>query len=103
MIAFDTPSAQVSPIIHPFADAFLLGFVSAMSFISALFFLRFWKHTRDTLFLSFTFFFVIQGIGNAALLGVEHPNEGGLWYTASRFLAIIAVLGSIVWKNVGDK
>ncbi len=103
MIVLLSGPARLAPISHPIADAFLLGFASACSFIAALFFLRFWKSTRDRLFLAFSLFFVIQGIGNAALLGVEHPNEGGLWNTLIRFLAIIGLLGAILWKNTVEK
>ena len=103
MIALMSVPTPPAPISHPIADAFLLGFASACSLIAALFFLRFWKSTRDRLFLAFSLFFVIQGISNAALLGVEHPNEGGLWNTLIRFLAIIGLLGAILWKNTVEK
>jgi uncharacterized membrane protein HdeD (DUF308 family) len=103
MIVFDSPAAPLAPIAHPFADAFLLGVVSACSFIAALFFLKFWRSTRDLLFLAFSVFFAIQGITNAALLGVDHPNEGGLWNTLIRFLAIVGLLGAILRKNLANR
>lgn len=103
MMALDHPHPQLAGLVHPFADAFLLGFVAACSFIAALFFLKFWRATRDSLFLAFVFFFAIQGVTSAALLGVEHPNEGGVWNTVARFLAIIGVLAAIVWKNRAER
>lgn len=46
----------MSPIAHLHADIFLLGFVVASSLIAALFFLRFWRDTRDPLFVAFSAF-----------------------------------------------
>ncbi len=101
MIGF--PASAIAPIAHPIVDGFLLGFASACSFIAALFFLKFWRSTRDTLFLAFVLFFAIQAVGNSALLGVEHPNEGGLWNTVIRFLAVIGLLAAILRKNLAEK
>ena len=47
---------------------FLLGIIAMASFTSAVFFLKFWKVTRDTLFLAFAAFFLIDTITRAALL-----------------------------------
>jgi len=102
MIAQTSVLPSLAPIAHPFADAFLLGFVAACSLIAALFFLKFWKSTRDMLFLAFSLFFTIQAIDNAALLSFAHPNEGGLWNSLIRFLAVMGLLGAILWKNVFD-
>lgn len=92
-------TSQLAPIAHPTFDVFLLGFVVACSLIAALFFLRFWKSTRDPLFLAFTLFFAIQGINYGVLLGAAHPNEGNLWHSLIRFLAVLGLLAAIVWKN----
>ncbi|HEX3891141.1 MAG TPA: DUF5985 family protein [Terracidiphilus sp.] len=96
-------ASTIAPIAHPTADAFLLGFASACSFIAALFFLKFWRSTRDTLFLAFVLFFVIQAVSNAALLGAQHPNEGVAWNTVIRFLAVIGLLVAILRKNLAEK
>jgi hypothetical protein len=103
MIALIEVSPRLAPIAHPTVDAFLLGFVSACSLIAALFFLKFWKSTRDPLFLAFSLFFAIQGISNCALLGLEHPNEGTLWNAVIRLLALLGLLGAILWKNLAER
>ncbi|HKF47344.1 MAG TPA: DUF5985 family protein [Terracidiphilus sp.] len=90
---------QLAPLAHPVLDVFLLGFVVACSFIAALYFLRFWKSTRDPLFLAFSLFFAIQGINYGSLLAVEHPNEGNFWHTVIRFVAVAGLLAAMVWKN----
>lgn len=93
----------MSPISHPLADIFLLGCITASSLTIGLFFLRFWKATRDALFLAFAIFFVIQGGSHAFVVSLSHPNEGNSWLFLVRLLSILAVLGAILWKNAGKR
>jgi len=86
-------------IVHPLADVFLLGFIAACSLVGALFFVRFWRDTRDSLFLAFAAFFVIQGCSYVFTLGLPHPNEGSLWLRLLRLLSVLWVLGAILKKN----
>lgn len=90
---------QLAPLTHPVLDVFLLGVVVAFSFVAALYFLRFWRTTRDPLFLAFSLFFAIQGVNFGALIGAEHPNEGNLWHTVIRFVAVLGLLAAMIWKN----
>lgn len=91
---------QIAPLAHPLFDVFLLGFVVACSLVAMVFFLRFWKHTRDPLFLAFTLFFAVQAVNYGMLLAVEHPNEGNFAHTLIRFIAVLGLLSAIVWKNL---
>lgn len=91
----------MSPISHPLADIFLLGFVAALSLVAGVFFLRFWRSTRDVLFLAFAVFFLIQGGSNTAVVSLSHPNEGSFGLFLIRLLSILVVLGAILWKNSG--
>jgi uncharacterized membrane protein HdeD (DUF308 family) len=90
----------VNPITHPVLDIFLLGFVASCSLCAALFFLRFWRKTRDSLFLAFAAFFAIQGLLSASAASLQRPNEGTLWFFILRLLSILLVLGAIVRKNL---
>jgi uncharacterized membrane protein HdeD (DUF308 family) len=89
----------MTPITHPLADIFLLGFIAACSLSAALFFLRFWRDTRDSLFLAFTVFFILQGFSYIFILRLSHPNEGSLWLFLLRLISVLSVLGAILWKN----
>lgn len=89
----------INPIAHPYADIFLLGFIAALSLIAALYFFRFWRDTRDWLFVSFVIFFVIQGCSDAAIISYSHPNLGHPWLYLIRLLSIIVVLAAILAKN----
>jgi uncharacterized membrane protein HdeD (DUF308 family) len=90
----------MSPITHPILDYFLLGFIAACSLVAGLFFLRFYRGTRDPLFLAFLFFFVVQGCTNAATLELDRPNLGSPIIFIVRLLSVLVVLVAILWKNM---
>jgi hypothetical protein len=89
-----------SPITHPVLDFFLLGFIAACSLVAGLYFLKFWRSTRDPLFLAFMIFFVVQGFTNAAILTLAHPNEGNALVFVIRLLSVLVVLAAILAKNI---
>jgi len=89
----------MNPLSHPLADIFLLGVITTSSLVASLFFLRFWRSTKDLLFLAFAVFFVIEGGSHAFVVSLSHPNEGSVWLFLVRLLSILAVLGAILWKN----
>jgi uncharacterized membrane protein HdeD (DUF308 family) len=93
------PIGRIAPITHLSVDLFLLGFVAGCSLVAALFFLRFWRDTRDLLFLGFAAFFLIQGCINAVVLAQPHPNAASAWIFIPRLISTLAVLAGILWKN----
>ena len=77
----------------------LLGAISMGCLVVALFFLRFWKNTRDRFFLFFATAFGLEGI-NRALLGL---NQGSgdhepLFYLI-RLLSYMLILVGVLDKN----
>jgi len=90
----------MSPLAYPNVDFFLLGFIAACSLIAGLYFLRFYRSTRDPLFLAFLVFFVAQGCTNAVVLELSHPNLGTPMIFLVRLLSVLVVLIAILWKNV---
>lgn len=93
----------MNSIVHPLADIFLLGVITASSVVVALFFLGFWRSTRDVLFLAFAVFFLIQGGTHAFIVNLSHPNEGNIWLFLVRLVSILVVLGAILWKNAARR
>ncbi len=90
----------MSPLVFPNLDFFLLGFIAASSLVAGLFFLRFYRSTRDPLFLAFLIFFVVQGCTNAVALELSQPNMGTPMIFLVRLLSVLVVLVAIVWKNL---
>jgi hypothetical protein len=84
-------------------NQFMLGANVMASVIVALFFLRFWRKTRDRLFCIFAIAFFLLGL-NWLLLALLRRDEEttALLYTL-RLLAFIAILVGIIDKNRSPK
>lgn len=78
---------------------FLAGAVALGFFVCALFFLRFWRRTRDQLFLAFSLAFALLGTGQSVLALANIPSEerGSLYLFRLGAFAIILV--AIIRKN----
>ncbi|MBC2665733.1 hypothetical protein H7F51_09370 [Novosphingobium flavum] len=69
--------------------------------ICALFFLRFWRTTRDHLFLGFALAFFLLGVGQA-LLGLSIvPEEERSFLYLFRLVAFVIIIVSI-WRKNGE-
>jgi hypothetical protein len=80
--------------------AFLAG-AAAMGFaVAALFFLRFWRDSRDGLFLSFALAFLLLAVVQALLTLADIPLEERSWVYLLRLLAFLLILIAIVRKNL---
>lgn len=82
-------------------EAFMLGVVATAFLTAALFFLVYWRRSRDPLFLSFAIAFAMEAFNDASLLGSPHPNDASRWYYIVRLLSFLIILGGILKKNYG--
>jgi hypothetical protein len=82
---------------------FLSGAITMGFALSALFFLRFWRTTGDTLFLSFAVAFSLLGIVQALLALSGLPVEERSWIYLIRMLAFLLILAAIVQKNLSSR
>ena len=83
----------------PIAEGYLLGFLSLSCFVAALFFLKFWRQTRDGLFLAFAVSFAIEGANRLAIVFVQKPNEASPSHYVVRMVAALMILFAILRKN----
>lgn len=83
-------------------EGFLLGVVAITSLMAGVFFLKFWKRTRDQLFLAFGVAFLIEGVNRVALLFATRANEADPWIYWVRFFAFLLILAAILKKNYGS-
>lgn len=81
----------------------LLGAISMASLVAGLFFLRFWRDTRDHLFLFFAISFLLEGLNRAALGLTGDPNEGRPLFYFVRFLSFLLIIIGIVYKNMNGR
>ncbi len=87
-------------MIHsPIFEGFLEGVIATASLAAGLFFLRFWRDTRDSLFLAFAVAFVIEGLNRSVRVFFHNPSEASPWVFIVRAFAFLIILAGIVNKN----
>lgn len=78
---------------------FLSGAVALGFAACALFFLRFWKRTREDLFLAFAVAFLLLGAGQTILALANIPTEERGSIYLLRLVAFLLILIAIFRKN----
>ncbi len=78
---------------------FLSGAVALGFAACALFFLRFWKRTREELFLAFSVAFLLLGVGQTILALANIPTEERGSIYLLRLVAFLLILLAIYRKN----
>lgn len=81
---------------------FMQGAITVCFAFAGLFFLRFWKETRDWLFLFFALSFWIQAATRITLWLVNEQEDRAYLYLV-RLLAFALILIGIVTKNLSRK
>lgn len=77
----------------------LLGAIAFASLMAGLFFLRFWKQTKDRFFLFFALSFGIEGV-NRIVMGLElHFQEDHPVIYVIRFISYLLIMFAILEKN----
>jgi hypothetical protein len=80
-------------------DVFIMGAIAMASAVAGLYFLRFWKETRDRLFLIFAISFLLLGATRIALALASNPQEDQSYLYWIRFVAFTLILVAIIDKN----
>jgi peptidoglycan/LPS O-acetylase OafA/YrhL len=77
-----------------------LGGAIAMGFgTAALFFVKFWRRTREGLFLAFAGSFLLLAVAQALLTLSGIPTEERSWLYLLRLAAFLLILGAMWWQN----
>jgi hypothetical protein len=77
----------------------LVGAVSMASMIVSLFFLRFWKTTRDRFFLFFAAAFLLEGFNRFILAINNYTDEQMPYFFLIRLVGFILIICAIIDKN----
>ena len=77
----------------------IAGAVAFASLVAALFFLKFWRRTRDPFFLFFAGAFVIDAMGRFALATVKLSDASEPVYFVPRLITFGLIAVSIISKN----
>ena len=67
----------------------------------ALFFLRFWRQTRDRLLLIFSIAFTVFAANRIMFASLDETGEGGTALYVVRLVAFLLIIAAIVDKNRG--
>ena len=78
---------------------FFSGVVAAGFIVAGLFFLRFWRRTGDSLFLSFALAFWLFGLGQSVLALSGVPAEERSWIYLIRLTGFALILTAILRKS----
>lgn len=77
------------------AGALIFGYL-----VAGLFFLRFWRRTRDGLFVWFAIAFWLMAANQLALAFLDVPRDEMHWIYLIRISAFGLILWAIIWKNL---
>lgn len=87
------------PILAAYAaGALTLGFLAV-----GLFFLKFWRRTRDDLFLAFAVAFALLAANQAAPVLLDIPSENQGYIYLLRLAAFVLIIAAVLRKNFGRR
>jgi hypothetical protein len=78
---------------------FISGVLVAGYAVAGLFFLRFWRQSRDRLFAWFAAAFWLLAAQRGALAALEPGTPGATWLYTVRLLAFLLILVAVIDKN----
>ena len=81
----------------------LAGGIATASLIAGLFFLRFWRQTRDRFFLFFALSFLIEGVNRFVLYAMAGLNDQHPIYYVIRLVAYGLIIWAIIDKNLKNR
>ncbi|MES2596776.1 MAG: DUF5985 family protein [Verrucomicrobiota bacterium] len=84
-------------------ESFLQGAISTAFIIAGIFFLRYWRETRDRLFLLFALAFGLLGLNRGLLVAFSQGHEDGYHLYLLRLTAFLIIIAAIVDKNLQRK
>lgn len=80
---------------------FLQGATMLASLGVALFFLTYWRRTRDRLFLAFAVAFTVFAVNRAVLSALDEASEARTFVYLLRALAFTCIALAVLDKNYG--
>ena len=80
-------------------NAMLSGGIATLSIIAGVFFLRYWRSSRDRFFLYFAASFLIEGVNRFVLYLTVGLQEDAPAYYMVRLIAYGLIVFAIVAKN----
>lgn len=73
------------------------------SAVAALFFLKYWRQTRDRFFIMFALAFVIDSVGRFALAMIGAAEDFEPYAYLTRLLMFALIIAAVIDKNSSQK
>jgi hypothetical protein len=89
----------MSPV-NTLAD-FLAGAVAMAYLVAALYFLKFWRRTKEKFFLSFAAAFALLAANQTVVVFLGPADERSGYAYVLRVVGFMLILGSIAGRNLG--
>ena len=83
--------------------SFLSGLIAMGFSVGGLFFLRFWRRTRDPLFLAFAAAFWMLALNQALATLLHITREELSWIYLLRLIAFLLIIAAVLHKNLGRR
>jgi hypothetical protein len=83
--------------------SYLAGAVTLGYLVAGMFFLRFWRRTRDRLFLAFAVAFAFLSVNQVLSTFIGAGDENLVYAYVLRELGFILILAAIVDKNLSRR
>jgi hypothetical protein len=80
-------------------DGLLVGIICTASLVASTFFLKFWRTTRDQLFLAFAIAFALEGATRVFTLFAATAYDSVPAIYLARLIAYLTILAAIFRKN----
>lgn len=80
-------------------NLFISGVLVTGYAVAGLFFLRFWRQSRDRLFACFAAAFWLLGAQRAAMATLDPHAPGATWLYVARLAAFLLILAAVIDKN----
>jgi hypothetical protein len=78
---------------------FTAGLITMGFFVASLFFIKFWRRTRDILFLAFAAAFFLLAANQALTVLIDIPRDEQSYLYILRLTAFAIIIVAIIQKN----
>jgi len=89
--------------MDPILSAYVSGFLTLGFLTIGLFFLKFWRRTKDGLFLAFAVGFALLAANAAATTLLNVPSENQSYIYLLRLAAFVLIIAAVLRKNFGRR
>jgi hypothetical protein len=89
--------------LDPMISAYVAGVLTLGFLTISLFFLKFWRRTKDRLFLAFAVAFALLAANAAVPVLLNIPSENQSYVYLLRLAAFGLIIAAVLRKNVGRR